>query len=219
MPKKSDKKKSKTKPSFLIGVAGGTGSGKTTLTKNILSAIGGKVAVLQHDWYYKDRSDIPPDERDAINYDHPNALETSLLVRHVKQLQQGKKVKTPRYNFVTHTRLDAGEEVKPTPVIIVEGILIFADQKLADLFDLKIYVQTESDLRLLRRLERDMKERGRSFDGAVTQYLETVRPMHQTFVEPSMRNADIIVPASAPNQKAIKMIVDMIQRRMDRHNQ
>jgi len=214
MPKRA---KPKHKPPFLIGVAGGTGSGKTTLTRNILKAIGGKVAVLQHDWYYRDRSDIAPEERDAINYDHPNALETSLLVRHLKQLHQGKKVKTPRYNFVTHTRLDAGEEVKPTPVIIVEGILIFADAKLADLFDLKIYVQTESDLRLLRRLERDMKERGRSFEGAVTQYLETVRPMHRTFVEPTQQVADIIVPASAPNEKAIKMIVDMIQRRMDRH--
>ena len=176
-------------------------------------------SVLQHDWYNKDRSNIPEADRDAINYDHPNALETSLPVRHLKQLRQAKKAKTPRDNFVTHTRLDAGVDVHPTPVIIVEGILIFADPKLADLFDLKIFVQTESDLRLLRRLERDMKERGRSFEGAVTQYLETVRPMHQTFVEPSKQTADIIVPASSPNEKAIKMIGDMIQRRMDRHNQ
>jgi uridine kinase len=209
--------KRKKRPSFLIGVAGGTGSGKTTLTRNILEALGGRVAVLQHDWYYRDRAKIPPAERETINYDHPNALETTLLVRHLKALQQGKRIKAPRYNFVTHTRLDAGEELKPTPVIIVEGILIFADRKLSELFDLKIFVQTESDLRLLRRLERDMKERGRSFENSVKQYLETVRPMHDMFVEPSKANADIIVPASTPNEKAIKMIVDMIQRRMDRH--
>lgn len=222
MPKKTTPKKTKTKkprrrPSFLIGVAGGTGSGKTTLTRNILEALGGKVAVLQHDWYYCDRSDIPVEERSNVNYDHPKALETTLLVRHLRRLQQGRQVMAPLYNFVTHTRMEGGQKIAPTSVIIVEGILIFADRKLSDLFDLKIFVQTESDLRLLRRLQRDMQERGRSFENAVNQYLETVRPMHQMFVEPSKLNADIIVPASAPNQKAIKMIVDMIQRRMDRH--
>jgi uridine kinase len=203
--------------SFLIGVAGGTGSGKTTLTNNILTGLKRRqVSVIQHDWYYYDRSDVPPKERVNINYDHPDALETDLLVRHLKQLKRGRTVKPPRYNFVTHTRMEAGEPIKPTPVIIVEGILLFVDEKLRDLFDLKIFVQTESDLRVLRRLQRDLSERGRSFESAVRQYQETVRPMHEMFVEPSKQVADIIVPASRSNQKAIKMIVDMIQRRTDR---
>jgi uridine kinase len=203
--------------SFLIGVAGGTGSGKTTLTNNILTGLKRRqVSVIQHDWYYYDRSDVPPKERVNINYDHPDALETDLLIRHLKQLKRGRTVKPPRYNFISHTRMDAGEPVKPTPVIIVEGILLFVDEKLRDLFDLKIFVQTESDLRVLRRLQRDLSERGRSFESAVRQYQETVRPMHEMFVEPSKQVADIIVPASRSNQKAIKMIVDMIQRRTDR---
>jgi uridine kinase len=203
--------------SFLIGVAGGTGSGKTTLTNNILTGLKRKqVSVIQHDWYYYDRSDVPPGERININYDHPEALETDLLIRHLKQLKRGRTVKPPRYNFVTHTRMEAGESVKATPVIIVEGILLFVDEKLRDLFDLKIFVQTESDLRVLRRLQRDLSERGRSFESAVRQYQQTVRPMHEMFVEPSKQVADIIVPASRSNQKAIKMIVDMIQRRTDR---
>lgn len=204
--------------SFLIGVAGGTGSGKTTLTNNILTALKRtQVNVIQHDWYYYDRSDVPPKERVNINYDHPDALETGLLIRHLRQLKRGRTVKPPRYNFVTHTRMEAGEPVKPTPVIIVEGILLFVDEKLRELFDLKIFVQTESDLRVLRRLQRDLSERGRSFESAVRQYQETVRPMHEMFVEPSKQVADIIVPASRSNQKAIKMIVDMIQRRTDHH--
>ncbi len=211
-------KKAQHRPAFLIGVAGGTGSGKTTLTRNILDAIGEGMTVIQHDWYYRDRSDVDPEQRDRINFDHPKALETGLLVRHLKALQRGNKVHAPLYNFVTHTRMQGGRTIYPTPVIIVEGILIFADTKLADLFDLKIFVQTESDLRLLRRLQRDMKERGRSFENAVNQYLDTVRPMHEMFVEPSKQAADIIVPASSPNQKAIKMIVDMIKRRMDKHS-
>lgn len=203
--------------SFLIGVAGGTGSGKTTLTNNILTGLKRRqVSVIQHDWYYCDRSDVPPKERVNINYDHPDALETDLLIRHLKQLKRGRTVKPPRYNFVTHTRMEAGEPIKPTPVIIVEGILLFVDEKVRDLFDLKIFVQTEGDLRVLRRLQRDLSERGRSFESAVRQYQETVRPMHEMFVEPSKQAADIIVPASRSNQKAIKMIVDMIQRRTDR---
>ncbi len=203
--------------SFLIGVAGGSGSGKTTLTNNILTALKPRqVSVIQHDWYYYDRSDVPPEERVNINYDHPDALETDLLIRHLRQLKRGRAAKPPRYNFVTHTRLQAGESIKPTPVIIVEGILLFVDEKLRDLFDLKIFVQTESDLRVLRRLQRDLSDRGRSFESAVHQYQETVRPMHEMFVEPSKQYADIIVPASRSNTKAIKMIVDMIQRRADR---
>jgi uridine kinase len=203
--------------SFLIGVAGGTGSGKTTLTNNILTALKPRqVSVIQHDWYYYDRSEVAPEERANINYDHPDALETGLLIRHLRQLKRGRVAKPPRYNFVSHTRMQAGDAIKPTPAIIVEGILLFVDEKLRDMFDLKIFVQTESDLRVLRRLQRDLSERGRSFESAVHQYQETVRPMHEMFVEPSKQYADIIVPASRSNQKAIKMIVDMIQRRTDR---
>lgn len=202
---------------FLIGVAGGTGSGKTTLTQKIVSALHREqVSVLQHDWYYRDRSTIPEDERMKINYDHPNALETSLMIRDLKALKKGKAVRPPRYNFVTHTRMEGGELVRPTPVAIVEGILIFAVERLRKLFDLKIFVDTESDLRLLRRLQRDLLDRGRSFESAVHQYLATVRPMHETFVEPSKQHADIIVPADRQNDQAIKMIVDMIHRHSDR---
>ncbi|NMB75329.1 MAG: uridine kinase [Myxococcales bacterium] len=202
---------------FVIGVAGGTGSGKTTFTKNILQALRPHhVSVIQHDWYYRDRSGIPEDERAAINYDHPNALETTLLIKHLKALKAGRPVCPPRYNFVTHTRMPGGEEVRPTPVIIVEGILLFAEEALRNLFDLKIFVQTEADLRLLRRLQRDLSERGRSFESAVAQYLDSVRPMHEMFVEPSKGYADIIVPASRENQKAIRMIVDLIRRQADR---
>jgi uridine kinase len=206
------------RPPFLIGVAGGTGSGKTTLTRAILAAIGERVAVIQHDWYYRDHSHLPPEERARMNYDHPSALETGLLIRHLKALRRHHAIKAPIYNFVTHSRMPGGERIEPAPVIIVEGILIFADEKLRDVFDLKLFVQTESDLRLLRRLQRDMTDRGRSFEKSVEQYLETVRPMHELFVEPSKRFADIIIPASQPNEKAIKMIVDMVHRRADRHS-
>lgn len=214
--KSKQSKQTKRQSPFLLGVAGGTGSGKTTFTRNVLDALGGRVAVIQHDWYYRDRSHLSSEERAHINYDHPGALETGLLIRHLKSLKRWRTVTAPLYNFVTHTRMAAGERIKPTPVVIVEGILIFVDERLRELFDLKIYVQTEGDLRLLRRLQRDMSERGRSFESAVGQYLETVRPMHEMFVEPSKQHADIIVPASQPNEKAIKMIVDMIHRRIDR---
>ncbi len=205
--------------SFLIGVAGGTGSGKTTLTRNIIIALERKpVSVLRADWYYREQSDIPQEERARLNYDHPDALEFDMLRRHLKTLQEGKSIEAPRYNFVTHNRMKDTETINPTPVIITEGILLFADESLRDMFDLKIFVDTDGDLRLLRRLHRDVSERGRSFDSCINQYLDTVRPMHETFVEPTKKHADIIVPASQPNDKAIKMIVDMIHRRSDQIN-
>lgn len=205
--------------SFLIGVAGGTGSGKTTLTRNIKSALAQTpVSILRADWYYREQSDIPPEERACLNYDHPDALEFDMLRSHLAALRSGKSIETPRYNFVTHNRMHDTETVHPTPVIISEGILLFADEQLRDMFDLKIFVDTDGDLRLLRRLRRDVSERGRSLDSCISQYLDTVRPMHETFVEPTKKYADIIVPASQPNDKAIKMIVDMIHRRSDQTN-
>ncbi len=205
--------------SFLIGVAGGTGSGKTTLTQKIITALKHKpVSVLRSDWYYREQSDIPPEERARLNYDHPDALEFDMLRRHLKALRAGQAIEAPRYNFVTHNRVKNTETINPTPVIITEGILLFADEDLREMFDLKIFVDTDGDLRLLRRLRRDVSERGRSFESCINQYLDTVRPMHETFVEPTKKHADIIVPASQPNEKAINMIVDMIHRRSDRMN-
>jgi len=203
---------------FLIGVSGGTGSGKTTLTESILANLQTlQVGIIQHDWYYHAHTDVSLEERAKMNYDHPDSLETSLMVQHLKELKAGQPIQPPRYNYVTHTRMEEpGETVCPTPVIVIEGILLFADRDLRDLFDLKIFVQTEADLRLIRRLKRDMVERGRSFESAVNQYLDTVRPMHETFVEPSKKYADIIVPASRSNKKAIAMISDMIHSRTDR---
>ena len=202
---------------FIIGVAGGTGSGKTTLTRNIIETLRRMpISVVRADWYYRDQDDIPLDERRGANYDHPDALEHSLLIQHLKDLRRGQQVMTPRYNFHTHTRLPNQEALEPTPVVIVEGILLFAVPELRDQFDLKIFVQTDSDLRLLRRLKRDTAERGRSLENSLQQYLDTVRPMHLTFVEPSKLHADIIIPASHPNEKAINMVVDMIHRRADR---
>jgi len=203
--------------SFLIGVAGGTGSGKTTLTHNIISRLKRKpVAVLRADWYYREQTEIPPDLRAGLNYDHPDALEFDLLTAHLEKLRKGKVVDAPRYNFVTHNRMTETARVEPTPVIITEGILLFADEKLRELFDLRIFVETAADLRLVRRLKRDIEQRGRSFESCIGQYLDTVRPMHENFVEPTKQYADIIVPASGPNEKAIAMIVDMIQRRAEK---
>ncbi|RME24272.1 MAG: uridine kinase [Deltaproteobacteria bacterium] len=215
MGTKKKEASSTRKRAFVIGIAGGTGSGKTTLTKNIVSLLPeGQVSVLRADWYYNDQSDMPYEQRLLQNYDHPDAIEFPLLVRHVKALSRGRAVSTPRYNFVTHTRMKETVRVEPAPVVIVEGILIFTHEPLLSQFDLKIYVEASADLRLLRRLQRDITERGRSLESCIDQYLTTVRPMHETFVEPSRLVADIIVPALQPNPKAIDMIVDMIMRRL-----
>lgn len=218
LTERKQKRSRRRKPErFVIGVAGGTGSGKTTLTRNIIAALpAGQVAVLRADWYYNDQSGMELEQRLQQNYDHPDAIEFPLLVRHVQKLRRGQAVDTPRYNFVTHTRMAETVRVEPGPVIIVEGILIFAHEPLRQQFDLRIYVEASADLRLLRRLQRDITERGRSLENCIEQYLGTVRPMHETFVEPTKLQADIIVPAVQPNQKATDMIVDMILRRSPR---
>ncbi|MCS6834693.1 MAG: uridine kinase [Anaerolineae bacterium] len=195
-----------------IGVAGGTGSGKTTVSHQILARVGSKhIAYLAHDSYYRDTRHLPSDERRRINYDHPDALETSLLIEHIKCLQNGQAVHVPVYDFATDMRLDETILVEPQPIILIEGILIFADRELRDLLDIKIFVDTDADIRFIRRLKRDMEERQRSADSVIQQYLTTVRPMHLKFVEPSKRYADVIVPEGGYNWVAIDMIADRIR--------
>jgi uridine kinase len=196
---------------LLIGVAGGSGSGKTTVSHSILERVGrDRIAYLQHDAYYRDRSALPLTERARINYDHPDSLDTDLLIEQLKMLRAGNAVDVPLYDFAQHVRKIETRRVAPRAVILVEGILIFADRALRELFDIKIFVDTDSDLRVLRRLQRDVAERGRTVESVVTQYLETVRPMHLEFVEPSKRYADVIIPEGGFNTIAIDMVVARI---------
>jgi uridine kinase len=197
---------------LVIGIAGGSGSGKTTVAQTILQRVGpDRISFLQHDAYYKDLSGLPPVQRAEVNFDHPNSLENELLIRHIHQLKQGKTVDVPIYDFSTHSRTDRTYKVKPRSVILVEGILIFAEATLRDLFDVKIFVDTDSDLRLIRRLQRDIAERGRTTESVIKQYLGTVRPMHLDFVEPSKRYADVIIPEGGFNTAALDMVVARIE--------
>jgi len=197
---------------IIIGVAGGTGSGKTTVSQAILERVGrDRIAYIQHDSYYKDQSHLPPEERAKINFDHPDALETGLLVQHLKQLRAGHPVEVPVYDFTTHTRTSQTRRVEPRRVILVEGILIFADDALRDMMDVKIYVDTDADIRFIRRLERDITERGRTMRSVIDQYLATVRTMHLEFVEPSKRYADVIIPEGGFNPVALDMVVARIE--------
>lgn len=197
---------------LVIGIAGGSGSGKTTLAKIILDRVGReRIAYLPHDAYYKDLTDLPLNQRMEVNFDHPNSLDTELLTQHVKDLLAGKAVDLPVYDFKRHTRTTETTHVEPRPVIMVEGILIFADRALRDLLDVKVFVDTDSDIRLIRRLDRDIHERGRTTDIVVHQYLSTVRPMHMEFVEPSKRYADVIIPEGGMNEVAMEMVVARIE--------
>jgi uridine kinase len=198
-----------------IGVAGGTGSGKTTVSNQILDRVGSKhIAYLPHDAYYKELHQLSSEERTRINFDHPDSLDTPLLVEHIKQLQQGLSVEIPIYDFTTDRRKAETHTVGPQPIILVEGILIFAESTLRELFDIKIFVDTDADIRFIRRLRRDITERGRAVDSVIDQYLATVRPMHLKFVEPSKRYADVIVPEGGFNRVAIDMIADRIRNMM-----
>jgi len=193
---------------ILVGVAGGTGSGKTTVVEEILKGLNGSsVSLIQHDSYYRDRSHVPSGERGKINYDHPDALETSLLIEHLNQLLAGLPAEVPIYDFATHTRRPECRRVEPSKVIVVEGILILADPGLRSLFDIKIFVDTDADIRFIRRMERDIAERGRTRESVVKQYVDTVRPMHLEFVEPSKRYADVIVPEGGHNRVAVDMLI------------
>ncbi|HEY1098857.1 MAG TPA: uridine kinase [Myxococcota bacterium] len=180
---------------YVIGIAGGTGSGKTTLARAVTASIPAEhVATLEHDHYYKDGSDLSPDERVQRNYDHPDSLDTALLVEHLRELKAGRGVDVPQYDFVTHSRRPERVRVEPKPVIVVEGILVFVDEALRSQMDVKIFVDTDADIRVMRRIRRDIEQRGRTFSSVREQYYKTVRPMHLAFVEPSKRWADLIIP-------------------------
>jgi uridine kinase len=195
----------------LIGVAGGSGSGKTTVSQAILDQVGrDRIAYLQHDAYYHDRSHLPLEARAQINYDHPDSLDTDLLIEHLRALRAGQAIQAPVYDFAQHVRKAETRRIEPKPVILVEGILIFVDRTLRELFDIKIFVDTDADIRFIRRLQRDITERGRTMESVVAQYQATVRPMHLEFVEPSKRYADIIIPEGGFNTIAIDMIVARI---------
>lgn len=195
---------------LLIGIAGGTASGKTTLAKILKDSFRDKVTILKHDYYYYDRSHFKVADQN-INFDHPSSFETELLVKQLKDLKAGNSIKRPVYSYKTNKRLAEKKKVDPAPIIIVEGILIFHYEKLKNLFDLKIYVDTDADIRLLRRISRDIKDRGRTFDSVKKQYLSTVKPMHQKFVEPSKYDADIIIPHGGLNEIANDLIIKKIK--------
>ncbi|MFW5921580.1 MAG: uridine kinase [Polyangiales bacterium] len=193
---------------LIIGIAGGTGSGKTTVTRKIAEGIPPHgVAVIEHDSYYRDRSHMAPEERVHVNFDHPDALETDLLVEHLGQLRRGEGVELPVYDFASHTRKAETLRLEPRPVILVEGILTFVDERLRALFDMKIFVDTDADIRLMRRIRRDIEERGRDFESVREQYYATVRPMHLQFVEPSKRHADIVIPEGGDNHVALDLVI------------
>ncbi len=197
---------------LVIGIAGGTGSGKTTVTNSILERLdGNKVLVIQHDSYYKDIACHGGLSAQEINFDHPNSLETELLVHNLQELRSGRSVYQPMYNFTTNRRLDATRRLDPKEIIIIDGILIFAEKSLRELMDIKIFVDTDADERLIRRIRRDTLERGRSVESVMQQYMRTVKPMHLEFVEPSKVWADIIVPRGAENTVAIDMVVTKIK--------
>jgi len=194
---------------MLIGIAGGTGSGKTTLTEHLKQHFGGDITVIHHDSYYK-RQDIPFEERCKTNYDHPDAFDTQMLVEHLRALKAGQSVEVPVYSYVDHQRTDEVEIVHPSKVVVVEGILLFHDPVLRQMLDIKIFVETDADVRILRRALRDVRDRGRTLESVITQYLATVKPMHEQFVEPSRKYADIIVLEGGRNLVALDMIMQRI---------
>ena len=200
---------------LVIGIAGGTGSGKTTLMKNIMNHFSGNVTVLSHDNYYKRRDDLSYEERCAINYDEPASLDTSLMVYHLEQLRCGREIDCPVYDFAQHNRSNETIHIVPKQVIIVEGILIFENEPLRELMDIRIFVDTDADVRLCRRVKRDVNKRGRTLESVLLQYQQTVKPMHEKYVEPSKKFAHIVVPEGGKNLVALDMIIGRIQRHLD----
>lgn len=198
---------------LVVGIAGGTGSGKTTVARELAEALPKERAhIVEYDSYYKDQTHLSDDEREAINYDHPDALETDLLVKNITSLRSGEPANLPIYDFVLHTRKTESRQLEPRPVLIVEGIMALAVPRVRELFDIKIFVDTDADLRVFRRIRRDIEQRGRSFNSVRTQYYESVRPMHTEFVEPSKRWADLIVPEGGSNRVALEVLVARLQR-------
>ena len=195
---------------LIIGIAGGTGSGKTTLVDRLLEQFGDDISVLPHDCYYEEHHHLTYEERCALNYDHPASFDTDRMIRDVEALKEGKTIQRPVYDYTIHDRAEETVEVIPTKVIIVEGILVFENKALRDLMDIKIFVDTDADVRILRRILRDVKKRGRSLESVVEQYLTTVKPMHEQFVEPSKRYADVIVPEGGENMVALMMLIHRI---------
>ena len=200
---------------LVIGIAGGSGSGKTTLMKNLVERFGPWVTVLSHDSYYKRHDELTYDQRCLINYDEPDAFETDLMVEHLALLRNGEAVDCPVYDYTVHNRSDELTHLTPSPVIIVEGILIFADPALRELMDIRIFVDTDADIRLCRRIKRDVNKRGRTLESVLSQYQQTVKPMHEMYVEPSKKHANLVVPEGGRNMVALDMIVDRIQRHLD----
>lgn len=203
---------SKRQTPLVIGIAGGSGSGKTTIAHIILDRVGAeRIAFFPHDSYYRDLSDLSLSKRAEVNFDHPNSLETELLVEHLKRIRAGNPIEMPVYSFTTHSRTEQTIRIEAQPIILVEGILIFAEPELRDLFDVKIFVDTDADIRFIRRLERDINERGRTVASVIKQYQQTVRPMHLEFVEQSKRYADVIIPEGGFNTVALDMVVARIE--------
>lgn len=201
---------------IVIGIAGGTGSGKTTITRKIIQNFGGDVSVIYHDNYYKAHHSMSYEDRTKLNYDHPDAFDTELMIADLLKLRAGQTVQCPTYDYTIHDRAEKTVTVKPAKVIVVEGILIFQSQELCDLMDIKIYVDTDADVRILRRIVRDVRDRGRSLESVVNQYLQTVKPMHEQFVEPSKRKADIIIPEGGHNQVALEMVLERVRAHLAR---
>ena len=201
------------KKMLIVGIAGGTGSGKTTVVKKIINKLPKEsVAILSQDSYYKDQSHLPLEERQKINFDHPNAIEFDLLIKHIKMLKQGLSIEEPIYSYITCTRSDKTIHIKPKDVIIVEGILVLTIPELRKLFDIKVFVDADADDRLIRVIRRDIRERGRDVETVLKRYLETVKPMHEQFIEPSKRYADLIVPEGGNNTVAIDILVSIIEK-------
>ena len=200
---------------MIIGICGGTGSGKTTVANRILESVpASEVVFIQQDSYYRNLKDLPLDFRQVANFDHPDALDNDLLANHVRKLKAGEPVELPIYDFKTHTRLNETRAVAPKPIVIVEGILIFAEPRLLELMDIKVFVDTPDDIRFIRRLQRDLAERGRTVDSVIEQYVGTVRPMHMQFVEPSKRYADVIIPEGGHNLVSIDLLSGKIRERL-----
>ncbi len=204
---------------IVIGIAGGTGSGKTTLADKLVESFGlDEVCILRHDNYYKRHDDMPFEERKKLNYDHPDAFDNELLRKHIEDLKAGISVEMPIYDYKEHNRSNQIVEIKPAPVIVLEGILIFDEPSICGLMDIKVFVDTDADVRILRRIVRDVKERGRTLESVIEQYLTTVKPMHEQFVEPSKRRADIIIPNGGENIVALEMLIERVKKQLKKHN-